>query len=465
MILRSQPWVSVLALFCAVVVLLGGCARKDKAQETRSSISQGPTQDDSASESAQPESPTRSDLPANVRSQEHSSSPDPAKLHQEALLAYETGDENAAFDLGRQAMRLAPNDPQVVFFTARILGDRNRFPEAIVMLDELAENSPDLRLPALGQTAEWLVRFGQWSEAESRYLAILDEVPDFVLVHRNLAQLMRRQGRRIEAARHLGYLCKAGDATEEELRSLLTIVRPFPGDAVKGALDPIGSLGKARNEIAHEDWQTARERLEALDSIRPEEFALWGRICIVQNDFEAAAKWMATTSNSSERHADAWFARGAYAAHQGDHEHAIGCFAETVLRNQTDDQAYFLMSQSLSELNVRKEAAEALHRADLIKQSQTLGADMASSDVREDKKMSELIDLLDQLHRPLEALAWRGVQLAYARTVSSVSPAEEQRILAEIASDRSKELNANQRRATRQFILCGVDLNALRGGK
>jgi Flp pilus assembly protein TadD len=61
-------------------------------------------------------------LPANEPSPEQSPSPDPAKLHKEALLALEAGNTDTAFDLGRQAMRLAPDDPQVVFLMAMILG-------------------------------------------------------------------------------------------------------------------------------------------------------------------------------------------------------------------------------------------------------------------------------------------------------------------------------------------------------
>ncbi len=379
-------------------------------------------------------------------------------MHEQALLALQAGDDDAAFDLGRRAIRLAPDDPQAVFLMAMILGERKRFPEAILMLDELAETSPALRLPVMGQTAEWMVRFGQWAEAEHRFRAILDEVPDSVPVHQNLAQLMLRQGKSIEAAQHLTLLCETGDAREEELRSLLMIVHPFPGDAAREEFAPIGSLGKARNDIGQGDWQSARKRLEALDSIGSEESALLGRVYVHLNDFQALEKWIATTPESGEQHADAWFARGVYAARQGDHAHAIRCFAETVLRDQTDHQAYSRMSQSLNELDARKEAEEALHRSDLIAKTQTLGAEMASSEIREDTKMSELIDMLYQLHRPLEALAWRGVRLAYAP--ASLSDAEVQQLQSEIAKERSVRMSKNEGTATRQFLLCGVDLDA-----
>ncbi len=457
--LRSQPSVCTFASCCFVLVLLGGCAREDSTRLRPAALSPESVADGSAIKSLQAGATQRSGLPENDPSPDQSSSPDPVELHKQALLALEAADTDAAFDLGRQAMRLAPDDPQVVFLMAMILGQRNRFPEAILMLDELVETNPSLRLPAMGQTAEWMVRFGQWSEAEHRYRALLAEVPDSVLVHRNLAQLMLRQGRRTEAARHLRHLCEQGDVTEDELRSLLMIVHPFTGDAAKQEFDPIGPLGKARNEIGQGDWQAARERLEALDPIGSEESALLGRIYADLNDFEALEEWIANSSDSGEQHADAWLARGVHAAQQADHAKAIRCLAETVIRDQTDHQAYAMMSQSLSELNARKEAAEASHRAALIERTQTLGAEMATSEIRDDEEMSELISLLDQLHRPLEALSWRGVQLVYAQAIASVSDAEAEQTLAAILADRSKQLNANRGQATRQFILCGVDLN------
>ena len=86
---------------------------------------------------------------------------------------------------------------------------------------------------------------------------------------------------------------------------------------------------------------------------------------------------------------------------------------------------------------------------------------MASTETREDKELSELIDLLNQLQRPLESLAWRGVQLAYGQAVSPSSNEQSQQIVSQIVADRSKVLKENRGKAPRRFILCGVDLDAL----
>ena len=398
------------------------------------------------------------ETPSNELAKVQTPPPDAAEIRNQALLALEAGEDETAFALGRQAMRLAPDDPQVVFLNAMILGKRNRFPEAIRMLDQLAVTTPEVRLPALGQTADWLVRYGQWSEAERRYRALLEQFPESALVHRNLAQLMLRQGRSSEAAPHLDQLCRLGDVTEEELRSLLNLLHPFAGDRASPTMDPIGALGKARNEISQGNWEQAREELEASDSIGAAEIALLGRVEAKLGDFEALTQWKTSTSDSIDPYADGWVARGSLSARQGNHANAVRSFAEAVLRDQTDHQAYSLMGESLKAIGASDEAEGVMSRAAMIRQTQESGAKMAASSEPDETEITKLIDLLDQLQRPLEALAWRGMRLAYARSEGSISDAEAQQTLEKIMSDRSQLLNANLAKAPRPFVLCGIDL-------
>ncbi len=457
MILRSPPSGSGLVSYVVLILVLGGCAREEPTRATLGAAPARAAADVSASESVEVDS-ANSVVPADepVRSP----SRDPAKLRQAAMAALQAGDQDVAFDLGRQAMRVAPDDPQVIFLMAMILGERNRFPESIQMLDDLAATTPDARLPAMGQTADWLVRYGKWAEAEDRYRAILKEVPASGLAHRKLAELLIRQGRRVSAADHLRMLCQLGDIQENELRCLLSLLHPFPGDAEQEDFDPVGVLGIARNEIARGDWQAARERLQALDSPQAEERALLARIHVHFGDFEALGPWPANVASSTDLHPDAWFARGADAAQMGDQVTAIRCFAEVVLRDQTDHEAYFLMSQSLEKLDAIQEAEEARRRAELIQQTKALGAEMSAATSRDQAKLSAIVDQLDRLHRPLEALAWRGVQLAYAPANSSMSDTELQQAIDDISRERSETLRAGRDQASRSFLLCGIDVDA-----
>ena len=222
--------------------------------------------------------PSQAELPEVIRTTEPPPV-DPLKLRDDALTALESGDSGEALQLIRQAVAAAPDDPESIFVMARVLAERNRFPEAIRMLDNLAAEVPDVRLPAMGQTAQWHVLQGRWEEAERCYRNLLAEITDADarMVDRMLAQLLLRQGRRLEATTHLRELCRFGDVDEFELRSMLIALHPLPGESVEeDEWKPIGALGRARYQISQGDWQAALEQLDPSKAKRPAEAALRG---------------------------------------------------------------------------------------------------------------------------------------------------------------------------------------------
>ncbi len=221
---------SVEYLALAFTLLLGGCGQ---SVDSSSRTLQGEKPPQPAAEIVTIERRDRSDPPPV----------DPLKLRADAIDAFESGDLDTAFKLVRAARSATPDDPQTIFLMARVLAERNRFAEAIKMLDDMAEAVPEARLPVLGQTAEWSVLQGQWQEAEKRYRTLLDQVLDTSMVHRMLSQLLMRQGRRLEAAAYLRELCRAGDIEESEIRSLLMTVHPFSDEAATDELEPIGDIG------------------------------------------------------------------------------------------------------------------------------------------------------------------------------------------------------------------------------
>jgi tetratricopeptide (TPR) repeat protein len=397
-------------------------------------------------------------------------------LREQVLLAMEQGRDDDAFTAVRHALRATPDEPQIIFLMAMLLADRHRYPEAIKLLDDLAEDVPSSQLPVWGQTAEWMVRFGQYSEAESRYRTLLKEVPDSVQVHRNLSQLLIRQGRRSQAAAHLQQLTQWGNITEAELRTMLVIAYPLPGDAEQEDREPIGDLGWARSEISQGNWQAALQRLQASKSRDAQQTALLGRVYAHLGRSEELQDWFNAVSQSStdtstpdaeaesaaeSEYADHWVAMGGYFAERDEHSRAARCFCAAVLRDPTDARVYHLLADSLRKLDATQQADEADKRAKLIETTQELGAEMASSENRENAKMLTLIDRLDQLQRPLEALAWRGVRLAYARSYGSLTDAQARQAMAEIVQERSQRLKTNRIPASRDFLLCGVDLDSL----
>jgi predicted Zn-dependent protease len=355
---------------------------------------------------------------------------------------------------------VTPGDPQVIFLMARVLAERNRFAEAIKMLDDLAETTPEARLPTLGQTAEWLVLQGHWREAEKRYRTLLGEVSDPSMVQRMLAQLLLRQGRRLEAAVYLHELCRVGNIEESELRSLLISLHPFSGEEASDESAPIGPLGRARYQIGQGDWDAAMGELDQVRSRRPIESALRGRILAHHQDYESLGEWVTDAPESAKEFADYWFAMGVYEANRGNHRAAVRSFCSVVLDDQTDAAAYRRMSESLLELDAEAEAQEALNRAGLIEQTQLIGERLTDDSDRDTLAMSKLSDLLDQLQRPLEALAWRAVKTVYSQSLSEQGVMEK---LREINRTRMQRLEAGDFEASESFILCDIDLESLQG--
>ncbi len=384
---------------------------------------------------------------------------DVATLREETQQALQAGDVNAAGTAIRAAVVLAPDDPQLAFLMAIVLGAEHRFHEAVRKLDLLATAVPETRLPALGQTAEWLATQGEWQEAERRYRAVLDEVPDAAMAHRQLSQLMVRQGRRLDAAKHLQVLCRLGNIEEVELRSLLSLVAPFSPDAAREELQPIGSLGRARMAIAQDQWEQAAKELLAEDSPRPAEAALLGRVYAEQENFEALTQWVVERSKAKPETADHWYALGVDAAHRADHREAVQFFCQAVLLDATDEQVFRRLAESLHELSADGEAEQAAQRAQSLARTRALGNEMAGSNQRDLQKLAELSQLLHQLHRPLEAISWQAVRVAYAG--SKLSPQEQQAKLAEINQQRMRASGETQPFASKEFILCGVDLDAI----
>ncbi len=358
------------------------------------------------------------------------------QLVEDATMAIESDNFDVADTLMRRAMVEAPNDPEINFLMGTVLAAQNRFAEAIHRLDRLAANQPEVVLPVLGQTAEWLELQGDWTEAERRYRAILAEVPEAAAAHRKLAFLLMRQGQRLEAAEHLHALCRLGDVEELELRSLLVGMIALPGDSGRDELEPIGELGTARYEISQGNREAALATLRAATD-SPAAFALLGRIHAENSDAESLKTWFDEQAETVPSTADHWVAVGVYHAQTGKHGEAVESFREAVELDPTDKFALISLSQSLTKLGETAEALSLERRAQAVAQTQSLGAQMAIDPARDENTIATLAGLLEALERPFESLCWRAFQVMFSPTISAD---ERQRKMAEINLSRLRAL-------------------------
>lgn len=377
---------------------------------------------------------------------------DLVSMRQEGLAALEANEVDTADQLARAAFAANPQDPENIGLLAIVLAEQNRFAEAITRLENLAEEVPSTRLPVLGQTAAWLVEQGRWLEAEQRCMEILDARADASSVHRLLVQLYTRQGRRLDAAKHLRILCRLGNIEESELQALIRTFYSFLRD-VKD-YGPIGELGIAHYQISTGDWAAAEETLSQVSNRNPAETALLGRIYIQQQRFDRLSEWASNVPDAAKVTADYWFAMGVHDARQGDHVSAIKKLCAAVVRDYTDHQAYAWLSRSLEAINAEAQAAEAATRAEQIAETQRIATELTATPQPDLKRMAELVDLLSLLQRQFEALSWRAVLLVYGG--SSVTQDQAQQMLAEINQNRLRLLESQEPVPSREFLLCGI---------
>ena len=385
------------------------------------------------------------------------------RLQEDTITALDSGNLDTAFELVRELRRVDSENPQTIFLMARVLAEKHRFRQAVKMLDDLAVEFPETHLAVLGQTAEWLVFQGDWQSAEERYRTLSSLVDDTSLVDRLLSRLLMRQGRRVEASKLLKRLCRVGNVEEMDLRSLLSLSCALPGDAATDAFEPIGLEGTARHAISMRQLGMAAEMLQqaASDSsivLGPAEYALQGRVLALLEEFEQLTKWINSAPAGVRQYPDYWFALGAYQLQQADFSTAAESLGRAVLRDQTDYQAYRILGEALKQLGKAEQAKMAIDRADLIEKTISLGNDMASNAQRDVRKISVLIELLERLQRPMEALGWRGIQVAYGRANAMLDDAAARNVLQMINQKRLAQLGETENKAKRLFVTCGIEI-------
>ncbi|WP_161604716.1 tetratricopeptide repeat protein [Roseiconus nitratireducens] len=389
---------------------------------------------------------------------------DAQHLKAQIARALSAGEVETAYQIARRATRLAPDDPGLKFLMARVLGQRQRYPEAVRLLDRVVLLDPSARLPALGQSAQWLVRQGEWSEAESRYRTVLEEVPQAAMVHQELASLLLRQGRSYEAAVHLRTMCREGNIEESMLMPLLRLALPIAGSVDTERADPIGRLGVARAQASRQNWQAALATLDGPPINRiaaPRQVeALRGRLLAFTGDMQRLAGWIDNDADDAATNADTWFAWATYLAWRGNHDSATRCFCEVVLRDPTDAAAYEGLSQSLEALDQREVARRAAERSRRIRRTQEIGSLFAEGPQRDREQLDELIGLLGELRRPDESLLWQAIRSAHAAAGKPASWLKER--LSEINRQRLAHRDRGDFDADSSFVLCGLDVETLR---
>jgi len=335
--------------------------------------------------------------------------------------------QNGRFDevlsLSRAALISQPGKVQWVFLAARAkasLGDQQA---AIEILSTIPTDHPEAGLPALGMTADLLTALGMYDQAVDHYRKLLAIDPTATVAHRQLAALLNRLGQRQSAIEHLRVLCTYGDVLQQELASLICCKAPATSD-------PMGPIAKARQAFARDEFDTARSLLtsttdnaEATSS--PEGVAMLGRIATETQDRSATQLWWRRINDQQSSLAEHWYALALLAMrHLEQPKIAADLLIEAVIRDPTDWGAYGLLENQMNRIGNESAETDFRNRALKIKRSILASNRIAGIDSPKLQDVEPLAQLLDDLHRPLEANLWRYLAVANATPATTSTKAE-----------------------------------------
>ena len=485
----TSSWSIVLAL--AALLLISGCNPGDNNSAPLSSSPETEQQDLSVSHSASTNasksnhshetSAQDNDLNAHGDNQNHqtpkltnanlaprqttsnnkqkldaSEVPTIEEIQDSVIDSLDTGDLDRAWESIRLASRIDRENFDTRYLRARVLAERNRFAEAVKQLDQLASEDPNILLPVLGQTAEWLTYDGRWKTAEDRFRQLIDLAPEIGIAHRKLSELLIRQGKRIEACNYFAQLCKVGNIEEVELRQLLRIAAAFPGTESADEQAPIGPLGQALLQYAEGNLQDALMIIQNQKATSPELDALTGRILAITGDEEQLANWIRRSTQQDSSLSSFWFAKGVHAQNNEDHVRAIDCLCRSILIDPTDADAYQRLSESLMADQQIESSKLAATRATQLTETHAIGQQFTANQAREPAQITKLCELLRQLHRPYESLAWQAIGLVYNQQALGLSNQELTSQLGAINQQRAELIRTGEKWPKESFILCGA---------
>ncbi|MCO8120189.1 FG-GAP-like repeat-containing protein [Stieleria sp. TO1_6] len=320
------------------------------------------------------------------------------------------GSLDQAQSLVQSRLLSAGDDPAALFQYAKLQAARGNLQAAVETLDQPAIQNSEAALPALGQSAEWLVQLNQPRLAQQRYRQILKVAPQADIVHRKLAELLLRCGRPTPALPSLRHLCRSGNVKQSELAALIA-----PADAIEVPI--IGAAAEAR-QLATKGFY-----LQAVNQLKPvidqpetpaDVTAFYLRLLAESQQFAELDRRLPHVQPAVLDDANFWSAVGIRALDAGDAELAAGTLLQSLILDSTATRSIQRLRQAF-QMSAQPQWDERLKQRfrcnrDAIRHSNTIAkltSDSSASQAEIATQMEQLAGLLNTMGRRLEAVLWR----------------------------------------------------------
>ena len=350
-----------------------------------------------------------------------------------------------------------PADHGALLLSAKIEARQGNHQDAVEILDSIDNGDPVLQRETTWLAADWLIESGDYVVAEQKLNQLLKLDSNLTRVHRTLATILNNQGRRIDAAPHLLALAKLGVIREIELFAMTTYGNPFIDTTLANPTRNAGfvpaMLAKARVSRSKGDVQDAVALTERLRTAFPNSTAIaafLGRLYTDMQNEDALRAWFSDLPESIQREPEYWSSMGLWLQRQDRHREAIRCLGEAVVRDPTNRFAYQALERSLRFTGEHAKADIAFNREQRLHEVSQLAREFGSERGTK-QEMNRMADILWDLERPWESVAWRETALKYY----SGTQVEKDRV-----TQSREALHQDDKSATPEFLACGLDLKA-----
>jgi tetratricopeptide (TPR) repeat protein len=380
----------------------------------------------------------------------------------QARAALERRSAQRAIDITMPLLVKFPKNVELLFLTAEAkasLGDKLAAVELLESIhsDLTKDSSSDEAnnaKRAVMQAATWLTEVGRSDLAIDSLVAHLAIVPDHHRARHRLVSLLNNSGRRIEAAKEVQFLLQHDRVTEKELFSMTTLGDAFIDESMPPPnlreLNPT-ALAMARRLRNQDELEQAIRLTQSLTESFPESTpiaAFFGKLLAELGQFDRLTDWRTSLPVGIEREPEYWHALGKLSNHLQDHRAAVRCFGETLQRDPTDRDALLGLAQALRFLDKDQQMELALAQFNRLEETEALAKKFGRTKGTV-QQYGRMADLMEELHRPWEAMGWRVIGIDRTEDVENQL---------ETIEHRRRELQAQHSITTSPPALIGIDL-------
>jgi len=267
---------------------------------------------------------------------------------------------------------------------------------------------------SLCRLGQQLVRAGHAREAEDALRAALRIDSWHSAANQALALLLQKQGRSWESLPHVRRSLLNGQVDKDHVMMLAAVDITFVVDTIFTekclAVEPQDAsvlIVEARQAIVDKQLDRAQTLLQRIVDKQPglvEAQARLGGILFYAGEDAQFVAWHESLPPAADGHPEIWHLRGLWARRREQTDAAVRCFLEAALRDPNHSGAIFQLSQLMRSTPYAALADTFAVRSKNLSQLNYLLAELRGTN--DFRLIRKVVNLLGQLGRPLEAVAW-----------------------------------------------------------